>query len=992
MERLRNSDAVLRLQDITKRIRSNDNTLSHFEPLPQTTSKEHQEQQQQSGHGATATCNSSTCTKLNKLSLPSSIPYKRQTVSNSSSFYSFAIQLTSFSLFENEDFQMAFRDCLEALSSTEDNEKLHDGSVENELAATRISFRNDDNLSAWRSVNAIDQNVHEVSSAMDFAHGSGRDPTNVKASQNLTDTTDSVSKTTMHHDITEDTFQSSIPIVTPVKQKYYRKNSNITKVTLRALPEPDLRLALDAVSSLCNLQDLQIVNSPQSQCLSVQDVTRVLVSLHRSKHRGVGIDVTYNTTSSLLRTTRKLPNRDNGINSNGGLRRLNITTRIQVKTQRQLEELALGLRLHSSTLEYVNLHILPRCSSIECPNMNLNSVIKALSSSSASRSNRLRTCRMVLGYEHNPFGKQLIKPSTLHQLLTSCTKLRKLQLDNFGMTDEHIRVVAQVIHASRDSLSTAASLTSCNGNKITLRLRELQLARNQHYHYHHQSNESVPSSFGLNNGTARVFSGQALTELCQAVLESNFTLRKLCILTADEINRMKESHRYQVTGQDPSISSIQCLVHAQRTLNMYTRLNQLGRFRLYQLVSEENHPWLEALFAAANNSIKFNEKFEDENSSSSFDYDDSLSETLQERNSTQNDEDDGQTEDLSVIYTLLRSNPAIILSCVSCCIDNLQHFEATPEFQIIDLVALSQHAEAAKTDHGTENNDSNRLSENNQTIVHDAVASSAPSSLFTYVDKDLNGASHDAAHTHNGEADALDLKNKDFGSFWYGSHQNDGNSAIDESIDISKQRVSSSFTQANRIQQHQRPIKGWFRNLGNSINHKAVDIIKRLDIRLVEYEKHSNSVITRKCRQSNCDIFCDATEEDDETSDNEGTVVGTSKIEFDDEDSLSRYKSSTLSTTIRRRGTRKRSSFGADEVSPMNSNPTRRASDNFIDEVSRDMQSLVLWEVPTRLPPPLLTASRNEVHPMRFVVEHRISNQRQPCLSPTRAVTKRSSY
>jgi hypothetical protein len=950
MEITSNRDAVLRLQDITKRLLTNDSNLAHFEPLPQLFSKQQEDppktMPQKAGH------------QTDRLKSPAELASNRQLLAHPAPLSTFAIQLTSFSLFENEDFQKAFRTCLEALSRTED-EDIHDSNlIEHDSTSSQkiplASFGE-----TCRAASVYTENDRR------FVN-----PTTIELKRNFNCESNSrdvhkFSIETIHLDcvsgateIVDKTHQDTVGSFSCAKVKY-RKNSNIKKVTLRALPEPDLRLALDAVSSLCNLQDLQIINSPQSQCLSIQTLTRVLVSLHRSKHRGHGGELPCNATPSLQRTTRKLPNRENGINTNGGLRRLNITTRIQAKTQVQLEELALGLRLHSSTLEYINLHILPRCSSIESPNMNLNSVLKALSSSPGGRSNMLGTCRIVLGYDHNPFGKPLIKPSTLHQVLTSCTRLRRLQLDNFGLTDDHIRVVTNIILSSQIRAST-----SHGRSKFKLELQELQLARNQYHYYHHGPDRlQLPSNGVKKDLSARVFTPEAVDELCQAVFASNFTLHKLCILTADEMYRLDETNFSSVSEKYSYTGCTEYLVNAQRTLNMYTRMNQLGRFRLYNTDSEAIQPWLEALSAAANGSNLLSDAVATDKPSF-YDYDDCHSNVLHNRNTKQYDENAFDGEIVSVIYSLLRSNPAIILPVIAN-LNNSQHCEVPPpQGKRIDLSTVHEESELVSACHCT-------LHASNSD--HLLLKTNPIPSRF------VMSESNRSPHAVNLPSVADTLSSM--------THR-------DSSCIMAEQRSALTLPQLNRTSEQQQHVKGWLRTLGNSLNHRAVDIIKRLDIRAIELsEKQINKPLTEKSSEKNCDAFCDTTEEDDDTiSDHEALLFGaSSSIEFDDEDSLSRYKSNTAGTPFRRRGARKRSSFGIDKIKKTRSS-TGKPIQQDVESVRHDGRGVAVWEVTNRIPPPLLTSSRNEVHPIRFVLENRNIHRQEQRPSPGRGIPKWSSY
>lgn len=140
------------------------------------------------------------------------------------------------------------------------------------------------------------------------------------------------------------------------------------------------------------------------------------------------------------------------------LKVLKIDTRVSVHKQSDIQELCQNLR--GSHLTELNLHLLPRCS-ISSPNLDFSELVSTL-----GEIRSLKVLELRLGYDHNPYPMPLIKPFCLYHL----QRLETLSLENFGLGDNHLQVITEVLK----SPSTA--------------LRKVSLCKN---HYHLFSRKAV---------------------------------------------------------------------------------------------------------------------------------------------------------------------------------------------------------------------------------------------------------------------------------------------------------------------------------------------------------------------------------------------------------------------------------------------------------------------------------------------------------------------
>jgi hypothetical protein len=130
-----------------------------------------------------------------------------------------------------------------------------------------------------------------------------------------------------------------------------------------------------------------------------------------------------------------------------GWKVIDIQIRIHVWNNLQLHRFSVeGLGSNMTSLTYVSLHFLPRCS-IATPTFDFDSIITALSSTISKR--RLHHMEIKLGYNHNPYCRPMVSISSLSQLMLSTTSsnssLRSIILHNFGISSCHVHMIAELL-------------------------------------------------------------------------------------------------------------------------------------------------------------------------------------------------------------------------------------------------------------------------------------------------------------------------------------------------------------------------------------------------------------------------------------------------------------------------------------------------------------------------------------------------------------------
>jgi len=216
-------------------------------------------------------------------------------------------------------------------------------------------------------------------------------------------------------------------------------SGHVRSVTLHGLPDPDLSAALYQLSRSNHrvpLEQFVVHELSPSQSISLSSLLKLLPVL--SPHT---------------------------------LKCLRVDTRMRVSSQQELDDLAHELQ-KLETLEELSLKLMLRCDSLEYPALYMDSVLYACAGVRKGRRIRrkhkkqghqyhcsqvvtpsLTKLSLSLGYDHNPFGKPLLKSvDPLVELLTVrnrdtiknglSSRLQHLTLRNFGFGDEHIFAIS----------------------------------------------------------------------------------------------------------------------------------------------------------------------------------------------------------------------------------------------------------------------------------------------------------------------------------------------------------------------------------------------------------------------------------------------------------------------------------------------------------------------------------------------------------------------
>lgn len=163
---------------------------------------------------------------------------------------------------------------------------------------------------------------------------------------------------------------------------------HLSSVTLHALPEPDLRVALEILRRTAALRFLHIHPSP-SQSLPLSVLSKFLQSQH-----------------SLLV--------------------LKVQVTLTIKTQQELTNFSSALSQVRS-LQRLTLTLLPR-RRLDDPLLALDELVLT-----CSRLSQLKSFRVSCGYEHNPYRTSLLQDSTCLQQLMALPSLKHVCLDNWGL-------------------------------------------------------------------------------------------------------------------------------------------------------------------------------------------------------------------------------------------------------------------------------------------------------------------------------------------------------------------------------------------------------------------------------------------------------------------------------------------------------------------------------------------------------------------------------
>lgn len=169
------------------------------------------------------------------------------------------------------------------------------------------------------------------------------------------------------------------------------RNTVVHAVTLRCLPERELQLAIQNLPQ--HTRQLVVEKSSRSQTLP---------------------------SSAFATVGDHCPR----------MEKLHVDTRITVRSPTDVHRLASSLDRLSSSLQDISLHILPRCRSFTDPKVDLSPLLENLRD--------FRSVSLTAGYDHNCYHKPLVTPDALRLFLQNNPHLQKLQLDNFGLRDEHL--------------------------------------------------------------------------------------------------------------------------------------------------------------------------------------------------------------------------------------------------------------------------------------------------------------------------------------------------------------------------------------------------------------------------------------------------------------------------------------------------------------------------------------------------------------------------
>lgn len=207
-------------------------------------------------------------------------------------------------------------------------------------------------------------------------------------------------------------------------------NTSLKAVKLQSLPEPELRLALKHLSFV-QLDKLKVAHV-DSQALPVD----ALISFLEMQN----------------------------------LVSLEIQTRIYVRSNDQMLKLA-GALQKQTRLRRLQLNLLPRCA-VNAPTLSVDSILQACASLS-----ELVSLKIVLGYEHNPYQRPMVRPQTIEALLNDSSVLSKLTLDNLGLTDLHMKTIATSLKTNK-SLQTLCLYRNPRITNAGLELLDEVLASN----------------------------------------------------------------------------------------------------------------------------------------------------------------------------------------------------------------------------------------------------------------------------------------------------------------------------------------------------------------------------------------------------------------------------------------------------------------------------------------------------------------------------------
>lgn len=228
-------------------------------------------------------------------------------------------------------------------------------------------------------------------------------------------------------------------------------SDHVRSVTLHGLPEPDLSAALYQLSRSNHrvpLEQFVVHELSPSQSISLSSLLKLLPTL--SPHT---------------------------------LKCLHVDTRMRVSSQQELDDLAHELQ-KLEKLEELSLKLMLKCVSLESPSLYMDSVLYACAGMRRGRRIRrkykkqghryhcsqvvmpsLKELSLSLGYDHNPFGKPLLKSvDPLVQLLAVrnnntitnglSSRLQHLTLRNFGFGDEHIFAISNCLRQNGCSLQS----------------------------------------------------------------------------------------------------------------------------------------------------------------------------------------------------------------------------------------------------------------------------------------------------------------------------------------------------------------------------------------------------------------------------------------------------------------------------------------------------------------------------------------------------------
>lgn len=199
-----------------------------------------------------------------------------------------------------------------------------------------------------------------------------------------------------------------------------RGNRHVRHLVLKALPAFEIAKALRNAKDLQDLQHIWIQQTLPSQSLLCDySLCVVLLDAHMP-------------IPSLQRT---------------GLQSLCLDVRLGVTSQLDLDGFSLSLRLLTQ-LKNVQLYLMPRRRSRHNPTLSMQSLLQTFADL-ANNHQKLTTLQLTLGDAQYPIQQPMIQnDSVLELLLSSRSSLERLQLDNFGFRNEHLRVVTRALQTN----------------------------------------------------------------------------------------------------------------------------------------------------------------------------------------------------------------------------------------------------------------------------------------------------------------------------------------------------------------------------------------------------------------------------------------------------------------------------------------------------------------------------------------------------------------